>query len=50
MTPEEHLRYARHLAFKIWLNCKCGSEYDQELAARIIAEALHCTEQKVLEK
>mgnify|MGYP003394176820 CR=1 FL=1 len=36
----DQIEQGRHLALKIWLNCKCGSEYDQELAGAIITEAL----------
>ena len=37
MTPIEE---SRHVALKIWLNCKAGSEFDQELAGTVIAAAL----------
>lgn len=39
-THERDLATARALALHIWLHCKAGSEYDQELAANAIAAAL----------
>jgi hypothetical protein len=40
ILTQEQVGQSRHLALKVWLNCKAGSEFDQEIAARIITEAM----------
>ena len=43
-TPEAR---ARQVALNIWLNCKCGSDYNQELAGQLIATQIRQAQAEV---
>jgi 8-oxo-dGTP pyrophosphatase MutT (NUDIX family) len=41
---------ARHLALNIWLNCKAGSEFNQELAGTAIEQAFQAVRREAYEE